>query len=276
MVDSENEITITGDKSLSRRDFSRVTNPLKMFGATLKSKEDQLPVKIRGSKFLRPIEYFEKQKIYVASGNAKASKGNFSIKAERITAFLGKTKNSNITDIEANGNVIIGHNSDAVSDSNYANVIGHNITGTATQRSRIGAGSNYVELDHSTSGNNWANTSDVRVKENIVDSDLGLGFVNKLRAVKYEERPKKDWPQEFLSTSGSEDLEEKSQKVFDGFIAQEVKAIVDESKTTFSAWQIDENNKKQQLQYAMFVVPLVKAVQELSAKVTELESKLGE
>ena len=177
---------------------------------------------------------------------------------------------------DANGNVIIGHNSDAVSDSNYANVIGHNITGTATQRSRIGAGSNYVELDHSTSGNNWANTSDVRVKENIVDSDLGLGFVNKLRAVKYEERPKKDWPQEFLSTSGSEDLEEKSQKVFDGFIAQEVKAIVDESKTTFSAWQIDENNKKQQLQYAMFVVPLVKAVQELSAKVTELESKLGE
>jgi hypothetical protein len=177
---------------------------------------------------------------------------------------------------DANGNVIIGHNSDAVSDSNYANVIGHNITGTATQRSRIGAGSNYVELDHSTSGNNWANTSDVRVKENIVDSDLGLDFVNKLRAVKYEERPKKDWPQEFLSTSGSEDLEEKSQKVFDGFIAQEVKAIVDESKTTFSAWQIDENNKKQQLQYAMFVVPLVKAVQELSAKVTELESKLGE
>ena len=32
LVDSENEITITGDKSLSRRDFSRVTNPLKMFG----------------------------------------------------------------------------------------------------------------------------------------------------------------------------------------------------------------------------------------------------
>ncbi len=55
----------------------------------------------------KSIEYFEKQKIYVASGNAKASKGNFSIKAETITAFLGKTKNSNITDIEANGNVII-------------------------------------------------------------------------------------------------------------------------------------------------------------------------
>ena len=41
----------------------------------------------------KSIEYFEKQKIYVASGNAKASKGNFSIKAEKITAFLGNTKN---------------------------------------------------------------------------------------------------------------------------------------------------------------------------------------
>ena len=55
----------------------------------------------------KSIEYFEKQKIYVATGNAKASKGNFSIKAEKITAFMGKNKNSNITDIESTGNVII-------------------------------------------------------------------------------------------------------------------------------------------------------------------------
>ena len=67
----------------------------------------------------KSIEYFEKQKIYVASGNAKASKGNFSIKAERITAFLGKTKNSNITDIEANGDVII-MNQNTTAKSSFA------------------------------------------------------------------------------------------------------------------------------------------------------------
>ncbi|MEC7287779.1 MAG: hypothetical protein VXU42_03730, partial [Verrucomicrobiota bacterium] len=50
--------------------------------------------------------YFEKQKIYVASGNAKASKGKFSVKADNITAFMGKIKNSDITYIEATGNVI--------------------------------------------------------------------------------------------------------------------------------------------------------------------------
>ena len=67
----------------------------------------------------KSIEYFEKQKIYVASGNAKASKGNFSISAEKITAFLGNTKNANITDLEAIGNVII-INQNTTAKSNYA------------------------------------------------------------------------------------------------------------------------------------------------------------
>lgn len=55
----------------------------------------------------KSIEYFEKQKIYIATGNAQASKGNFSIKAKKITAFMGKAKNSNMTEIEAIGSVII-------------------------------------------------------------------------------------------------------------------------------------------------------------------------
>ena len=67
----------------------------------------------------KSIEYFEKQKIYVASGNAKASKGNFSVKADKITAFMGKIKNSDITYIEATGNVII-IDQDTIAKSNFA------------------------------------------------------------------------------------------------------------------------------------------------------------
>ena len=55
----------------------------------------------------KSIEYFENQKIYIASGNAIASKGKFSIKAEKIKAFMDKIKTSNITKIEAKGKVII-------------------------------------------------------------------------------------------------------------------------------------------------------------------------
>ena len=67
----------------------------------------------------KSIEYFEKQKIYVASGNAKASKGNFSVEADNITAIMGKTKNSDITHIEATGDVII-KNQDTIAKSNFA------------------------------------------------------------------------------------------------------------------------------------------------------------
>ena len=41
----------------------------------------------------------------------------------------------------------------------------------------------------------------------------------------------------------------------------------------FSGWEIGINTK-QRLAYGKFVMPLIKAIQELSAKVEELENKL--
>ena len=60
LVNSANEIKIVGDESLSTRDFSRVTEPLKKFGAIISSNKNNLPVRIVGTNFLRPINYFER------------------------------------------------------------------------------------------------------------------------------------------------------------------------------------------------------------------------
>ena len=60
LVDANNKITIKGDKSLSKRDFSRVTEPLKKFGAITVSNNNYLPVTIHGTNFLRPINYIER------------------------------------------------------------------------------------------------------------------------------------------------------------------------------------------------------------------------
>ena len=60
LVNSKNEVTVIGDKSLSKRDFFRITEPLKNFGVKIKSKNSFLPVKILGTEFLRPINYIEK------------------------------------------------------------------------------------------------------------------------------------------------------------------------------------------------------------------------
>jgi len=61
LIRSPHKIKLIGDKSLSRRDFSRVINPLKKFGANFFPKnKTTLPLYIHGTEFLRPIKYYEK------------------------------------------------------------------------------------------------------------------------------------------------------------------------------------------------------------------------
>ena len=59
LVKCKVKVKLIGDNSLSKRDFSRITEPLKLFGANIVSKKNMLPVKIQGSDFLRPIDYIE-------------------------------------------------------------------------------------------------------------------------------------------------------------------------------------------------------------------------
>ena len=59
LVKSKFVVKLTGDKSLSKRDFSRVIKPLKLFGVNIKSKNNSLPIEMAGTNFLRPITYDE-------------------------------------------------------------------------------------------------------------------------------------------------------------------------------------------------------------------------
>ncbi len=59
LIDARNSILLKGDKSLSKRDFYRVIKPMKMFGQTIKSKNNFLPIKIKGTEYPRPIDFLE-------------------------------------------------------------------------------------------------------------------------------------------------------------------------------------------------------------------------
>ena len=62
LVNSTKPINLIGDKSLSKRDFSRVSEPLSKFGAKFKLKNTNfLPFEIYGSSNLKPIKYYEKK-----------------------------------------------------------------------------------------------------------------------------------------------------------------------------------------------------------------------
>ena len=62
LINCPKEITLVGDKSLSKRDFKRIAEPLSLFGAKFKLKKNKnLPLSIKGSNNLKPIKYNEKK-----------------------------------------------------------------------------------------------------------------------------------------------------------------------------------------------------------------------
>ena len=62
------------------------------------------------------------------------------------------------------------------------------------------------------------------------------------------------------------------ENVFDGLIAQEVEAVCNELGVSFSGHEVSTSQgNKQSIQYETLTIPLIKAVQELSAKVKALE-----
>ena len=62
LINTTYPIKLIGDRSLSKRDFKRISDPLTKIGAKLKlTKNKYLPIKIIGSSKLKPIKYFEKR-----------------------------------------------------------------------------------------------------------------------------------------------------------------------------------------------------------------------
>ncbi len=62
LINSPNSIKLIGDKSLSKRDFKRVSDPLGRFGAKFKLNNNRnLPLNLVGSNKLKPIKYLEKK-----------------------------------------------------------------------------------------------------------------------------------------------------------------------------------------------------------------------
>jgi len=125
----------------------------------------------------------------------------------------------------------------------------------------------------------WSNISDGRVKKNIKTNVPGLAFINKLKPVTYN--LDLDAADRIMQTSISKDKEDKSllhqpeqteinarnskqQIVYTGFVAQDVERAAKELNYDFSGVDAAKNEKGlYALRYAEFVVPLVKAVQEL-------------
>jgi hypothetical protein len=169
-------------------------------------------------------------------------------------------------------------------------LIGNNCQGIANNYAVIGDGNItrvYAADDVGATlyaGSATVETSDRRIKEDIKDSSLGLRFVNQLRAVEYKKRQPEDyddslkkemnWYKNGRKPRVLDELDKN--KCRTGFIAQEVGEVLSSMSydDNNDIVEIDESNTQQMIAYSKLVPPMVKAIQELSAKVEELEAKL--
>jgi 3-phosphoshikimate 1-carboxyvinyltransferase len=94
LIDSPYKIKIIGDKSLSRRDFKRIAEPLNKFGANIKLTKKGLPLTIEGKKKLYPIRYLE----HKGSAQCKSSVIFAGLKTEGKT-FIKAKKSRNHTEL---------------------------------------------------------------------------------------------------------------------------------------------------------------------------------
>ena len=95
LINSNKKIKLIGDKSLSKRDFTRVSEPLSKFGVKFKLNNNKnLPLTIKGSKDLKPIKYLEKK----GSAQCKSSVIFAGMRAEGTTTIKAK-KSRNHTEL---------------------------------------------------------------------------------------------------------------------------------------------------------------------------------
>ena len=95
LIKSPNKIKLIGDRSLSKRDFSRITMPLEKFGAKFYyKKKNNLPLSILGSSSVKGINYLENK----GSAQCKSSVMLAALNSSGITSIKAK-KSRNHTEL---------------------------------------------------------------------------------------------------------------------------------------------------------------------------------
>lgn len=179
--------------------------------------------------------------------------------------------NANYNNTTGNYNTVVGTNADFTGGP-FSNtvIIGYNARGTASNQVRIGNSS----ITSIGGYQAWSNISDGRFKKNIQQNVPGLAFIKKLQPVTYNlditginNKLKANQPGSSLAASPDEERAVKAQesKLSTGFIAQDVEKAAKSLGYEFDGVDAPKNeNDFYSLRYSEFVVPLVKAVQELS------------
>ena len=162
--------------------------------------------------------------------------------------------------VNGNDNIAVGFGAGATSTGSDNVFIGRSAAGSTTSISnQVNIYNGSVTARFTGAAIAWTFTSDERDKKNIEDLNIGLDFINQLKARKFA------WE---MRNSDVDKGKEAS-----GFISQEVLQVVNDNNAAYTGL-VDTSNPEQYTLAATNLIPiLVKAVQELSAEVAALKAK---
>lgn len=175
-----------------------------------------------------------------------------------------------------NNNTAIGYSADMASHNlSNSTAIGYNAKVTASNEVVIG--NSAVTNVGSYAG--WFTISDGRYKKDIQNNVYGLAFINKLKPVTYHLNMDKlnesiygEKAAEY-NNALADDIAKKGKILYSGFVAQDVEQAAKSIGYNFSGIMAPQNdNDHYSICYSDFVVPLVKAVQELSSQNDSLKN----
>jgi hypothetical protein len=173
-------------------------------------------------------------------------------------------------------NTVLGKGADLNDSADDTIVIGATCVSASNGYITMGRGSGTERIYNlPTSNASWSHSSDERFKKDITtNTDCGLDFINELRTVTYKWKAPSELDKSFSSYDKDKTEASYANKIY-GLIAQEVKSAMDKHNiTNFDGWGEVGDEKIQSISEAMFVFPLIKAVQELSAKNDALEARI--
>lgn len=118
--------------------------------------------------------------------------------------------------------------------------------------------------------NAYTTVSDETQKQDIMDADLGLEFILSLKPKKYKWKSTK---KEVVGDDGKNTLVEKNddeKRYHYGLLAGDVKSAL--GQKDFAGY-VDAGEEGKALRYGEFTAPIIKAIQELSQQVNQLQAK---
>lgn len=169
------------------------------------------------------------------------------------------------------GNTVVGADSTtSAAGATDQIVLGRGVTGVADAAITLGNATRAITCNYDAD-QTWDAPSDLRMKNVLASSNLGLSFIEQLQPIEYTFKPVSEWPEEW---GVGEDEPLNTNKVILGLGAQHVKAALDSvGETVFHGWS-ELDTGQQLIGESAFVYPLINAVKELSAKVDSLEQRV--